>query len=155
LWYGSPGDFSQGIEGRYVRPWSLNLLFCRRGFGLVVSSGVDLHRWHPVPSNLFFKFPFLLKIPFSTDAEISYLFVIKIPTNIMSGLESYVISGMIEIGMKNNRAIGWRKERHSSMFAYFVSNQTPEIKLLDLLSLQRHTCYIKFSFPLIPIPETT
>jgi hypothetical protein len=27
----------QGIEGRYVRPWSLNLLFCRRGFGLVVS----------------------------------------------------------------------------------------------------------------------
>jgi predicted secreted protein len=30
------GDFSQGIEGRYVRPWSLNLLF-RRGFGLVVS----------------------------------------------------------------------------------------------------------------------
>jgi hypothetical protein len=32
---GSPGDFSQ--EGRYVRPWSLNILFCRTGFGLVVS----------------------------------------------------------------------------------------------------------------------
>jgi hypothetical protein len=35
---GSPGDFSQGIEG----PWSLNLLFCRRGFGLVVSVVVPL-----------------------------------------------------------------------------------------------------------------
>jgi hypothetical protein len=35
LWYGSPGDFSQG---HYVWPWSLNLLFCRtRGFGSVVS----------------------------------------------------------------------------------------------------------------------
>jgi hypothetical protein len=30
-------DFSQDIVGRYVRPWSLNFLFCRRGFGLVVS----------------------------------------------------------------------------------------------------------------------
>jgi hypothetical protein len=40
LWYGSPGDISQGIEGCYVRPWSLNLLFCRRGFGLVVSAVV-------------------------------------------------------------------------------------------------------------------
>jgi hypothetical protein len=35
LWYGSPGDLSQGIEGRYVWPWSLN--FLRTGFGLVVS----------------------------------------------------------------------------------------------------------------------
>jgi hypothetical protein len=35
-------DFSQGIEGHYVRPWSLNLLFCRRGFGLVVSVVVPL-----------------------------------------------------------------------------------------------------------------
>jgi hypothetical protein len=33
----SCGMVHQGIEGRYVRPWSLNLLFCRRGFGLVVS----------------------------------------------------------------------------------------------------------------------
>jgi hypothetical protein len=38
LWYGSPGDhFLQGIEGHYVRTWSLNLLFCSRVFGLVVS----------------------------------------------------------------------------------------------------------------------
>jgi hypothetical protein len=28
---------AQLIEGCYVRPWSLNLLFYRRGFGLVVS----------------------------------------------------------------------------------------------------------------------
>jgi hypothetical protein len=39
---GSPGDLSHGIEGRYVRPWSLDLLFCRRGFGLVVSVVVPL-----------------------------------------------------------------------------------------------------------------
>jgi hypothetical protein len=30
------GEFSQGIEGHYVQPWLLNLLF-RREFGLVVS----------------------------------------------------------------------------------------------------------------------
>jgi hypothetical protein len=35
-------DFSQGFEGFYVRSWSLNLLFCRRGFGLVVSVVVPL-----------------------------------------------------------------------------------------------------------------
>jgi hypothetical protein len=34
--------FLAGIEGRYVRPWSLNLLFCRRGFGLVFSVVVPL-----------------------------------------------------------------------------------------------------------------
>jgi hypothetical protein len=39
---GSPGDFSLGIEGHYVRPWSLNLLFCRKGVGLVVSVVVPL-----------------------------------------------------------------------------------------------------------------
>jgi hypothetical protein len=39
---GPPGDFSHSIEGHYVRPWSLNLLFWRRGFGLVVSVVVPL-----------------------------------------------------------------------------------------------------------------
>jgi hypothetical protein len=39
--YFSCGMVHQGIEGHYVRPWSLNL-FCRRGFGLVISVVVPL-----------------------------------------------------------------------------------------------------------------
>jgi hypothetical protein len=40
LWCGSPGDFSQGIDRHYGRPWSLNLLFLLKGIWLVLVSVV-------------------------------------------------------------------------------------------------------------------
>jgi hypothetical protein len=51
-----------------------------------------------------------------------------------------------------------RKVRNSSIFAYVLlfPNQIPEIKRLDLVSVQRRKFYIKFSFHLSRSqPETT